>query len=96
MPKIIRNCESVFCDNKSKKFSKISGDSGGLLDLCDWNALGMVRGSSKPLSPVLFDYGANVIAESRVREENAVLHCMEQGSTFQQVAGVMLPTVANS
>jgi uncharacterized protein (DUF4213/DUF364 family) len=64
----------------------------GLLELCRPEALVMLLGPSTPLSPVLFDYGVNIIAGSRVVDEDAVLHAIGQGATFQQVRGVRLLT----
>jgi uncharacterized protein (DUF4213/DUF364 family) len=61
-----------------------------LLALCDPEALVMILGPSTPLSPVLFDHGATIIAGSRVIDEAAALHCIGQGATFQQVTGVRL------
>jgi len=61
-----------------------------LLDLCNPDALVMVLGPSTPLSPVLFDHGATIIAGSRVVDEIAVMSCIGQGATFQQVSGVRL------
>jgi hypothetical protein len=63
-----------------------------LLALCSPEALVMILGPSTPLSPVLFDYGATIIAGSRVIDELVVLNCIGQGATFQQVPGVRLLT----
>ena len=62
----------------------------GLLELCRPDALVMLLGPTTPLSPVLFDHGVNIIAGSRVVDEDAVLHAIGQGATFQQVTGVRL------
>jgi hypothetical protein len=75
--------------------SLINHTMDDLLGLCEPNALVMILGPSTPLSPVLFDHGANIIAGSRVRDEAAVLHAVGQGSTFQQVTGVRLLTFTN-
>lgn len=61
-----------------------------LLALCKQEALVMILGPSTPLSPVLFDHGASIIAGSRVIDETNVLNCIGQGATFQQVSGVRL------
>ena len=52
----------------------------------------MILGPSTPLSPVLFDHGATIIAGSRVIDEAAVLKYIGQGATFQQVRSVRLLT----
>ncbi|WP_319379448.1 DUF364 domain-containing protein [uncultured Methanocorpusculum sp.] len=72
--------------------SLINHTMDNLLELCDPDALVMILGPSTPLSPVLFDRGANIVAGSRVLDENDVLHAIAQGSTFQQVTGVKLLT----
>jgi len=64
----------------------------GLLELCRTDALVMILGPSTPLSPVLFEHGVSIIAGSRVINEDAVLHAIGQGATFQQVKGVRLLT----
>jgi len=61
-----------------------------LLSLCDPDALVVILGPSTPLSPILFDHGANIIAGSQVIDENVVLNCISQGATFLQVSGVRL------
>jgi len=75
--------------------SLINHTMDDLLTLCDPDALVMILGPSTPLSPVLFDHGANIIAGSRVRDEAAVLHAIGQGATFQQINGVKLLTFTN-
>jgi uncharacterized protein (DUF4213/DUF364 family) len=60
----------------------------GLLALRRSAALVMVLGPSTPLSPVLFEHGAAILAGARVVDEAAVLRTIGQGATFQQVEGV--------
>jgi uncharacterized protein (DUF4213/DUF364 family) len=64
----------------------------GLLELCRPEAVVMVLGPTTPLSPVLFNHGVNIIAGSRVVDEDAVLSAIGQGATFQQMEGVRLLT----
>jgi len=59
-----------------------------LLSLCRPEALVLVLGPSTPLSQVMFDHGASIIAGSQVVDEAAVMHTVGQGATFQQVRGV--------
>jgi hypothetical protein len=61
-----------------------------LLGLCKPEAFVVILGPSTPISPVLFDHGANIIAGSKVIDETAVLNAISQGATFQQVSGVRL------
>jgi len=61
-----------------------------LLGLCRPDAEVLILGPSTPLSPVLFEHGATIIAGARVADESAVLHAIGQGAIFQQVMGVRL------
>jgi uncharacterized protein (DUF4213/DUF364 family) len=63
-----------------------------LLGLCSPGATIMVLGPSTPLSPVLFDYGVDILSGTRVVDETAVLRTVGQGASFRQVHGVKLLT----
>jgi uncharacterized protein (DUF4213/DUF364 family) len=63
-----------------------------LLKLCQPEATVMVLGPSTPLSPVLFDYGVDILSGTRVVDEAAVLRTVGQGASFRQVQGVKLLT----
>ena len=65
----------------------------GLLALCSRNSTVMVLGPSTPLSPLLFDHGANIISGTRVQDEAAVLRTVGQGASFRQVEGTRLLTL---
>jgi uncharacterized protein (DUF4213/DUF364 family) len=65
----------------------------GLLSLCRPRTLVLVLGPSTPLSPVLFDYGVNVIAGTRVTDADLALRCLSEGATFRQMKGVRLLTM---
>ena len=65
----------------------------GLLALCDRHSTVMILGPSTPLSPVLFDHGAEIIAGTRVMDEAAVLRTVAQGAAFRQVEGTRLLTL---
>lgn len=62
----------------------------GLVKLCRPDALVIVLGPTTPFSPVLFDYGVDVISGSKVVDAEAVLRYISQGATFKQVKGVRL------
>lgn len=63
-----------------------------LLGSCRPDAIVMVLGPSTPLSPVLFDYGVDILSGTRVMDEAAVLRTVGQGASFRQVKGVKLLT----
>jgi uncharacterized protein len=65
-----------------------------LLDLCKPDAYIVVLGPSTPLSPVMGEYGINLLAGSIVEDIPAVLAALGQGANFRQVhqAGVRLIT----
>ncbi len=64
-----------------------------LLSLCRPDSLVMLLGPTTPLSPVLFDYGVDIISGIKVIDTKSVLCCISQGATFQQVKGVRLLTM---
>jgi uncharacterized protein len=64
----------------------------GLLALCPSKATVMVLGPSTPLSPILFDYGVNILSGTFVVDEAAVLRTVGQGAVFRQVEGTKLLT----
>ncbi len=65
----------------------------GLLDLRGPNAYVIVLGPTAPLSPVLFDYGVDVISGTKVIDPETVLRHVSQGATFRQMKGVRLLTM---
>ena len=65
-----------------------------LLALCKPDAYVMILGPSTPLSPVLYEFGVDLLAGSAVENIPAVLAVLEQGGNFRQIhqAGVRLIT----
>lgn len=65
-----------------------------LLELCRKDAYILILGPSTPLSPILGDFGVNLLAGAVVENIPAVLAALEQGGTFRQLhkAGVRLVT----
>lgn len=53
----------------------------------------MVLGPTTPLSPILFDYGADVISGTRVVDPELALRCVSEGATFRQIKGLRLLTM---
>ena len=60
----------------------------GLLSLCKKDSWVMMIGGTTPLSPVLFDYGVDMIAGSKVIDPQKAITCIGQGATFRQIEGI--------
>ena len=58
-----------------------------LLNLCHPNAYVVVLGDTAPLSPLLFDYGINAVAGTKVVDPDLALRCVSQGANFRQIMG---------
>jgi uncharacterized protein (DUF4213/DUF364 family) len=71
----------------------INHSLGGLLGLCRADSFVMILGPTTPLSPILFDYGADVISGTRVVEPELALRCASEGATFRQIRGIRLLTM---
>lgn len=73
----------------------INGTLEGLIKLCRKDAFLLLLGPSTPLSPVLFDYGVDLLSGSVVIDVDNVLHAAGQGANFRQLhkAGVLLVTL---
>ncbi|NLA76175.1 MAG: DUF364 domain-containing protein [Deltaproteobacteria bacterium] len=59
-----------------------------LLKLKNKNTYTIVLGDSAILSPVLFDYGVDAIAGTKVLDPDLALRCISQGANFRQVKGI--------
>ena len=68
----------------------------GLLELCSPRAHVILLGPSTPLSPVLFDYGIDLLCGSIVTAIEPVLRTVRQAGNFRQVhrAGVRLVSIS--
>jgi uncharacterized protein (DUF4213/DUF364 family) len=66
-----------------------------MLGYCRPEATVMVLGPSTPLSPLLYDYGVDILSGTRVVDEAAVLRTVGQGASFRQVEGTKLLTFVN-
>ena len=64
-----------------------------LLALCRPDAFVVILGPTTPLSPVLFDYGADAISGTRVIDPELALRSASEGATFRQIRGIRLLTM---
>ena len=63
-----------------------------MLGYCRPEATVMVLGPSTLLSPLLYNYGVDILSGMRVVDEAAVLRTVGQGASFRQVEGTKLLT----
>lgn len=66
----------------------------GLIRQARPDAFVLVLGPTSPLSPVLFDYGVDLVAGTRVVDPAQALSVASQGAIFRQMRGVRLVTMA--
>ncbi|NLV66231.1 MAG: DUF364 domain-containing protein [Spirochaetes bacterium] len=57
----------------------------GILEICKKGSIKMLLGPSTPLSPVLFDYGIDILAGSIVTDMEPVLKSVGEGVSFMQL-----------
>lgn len=62
---------------------------------CRPEAFVLVIGPSAPLSPVLFDYGVDLIAGTIVEDPRTALAVAGQGAIFRQMRGMRMATMVN-
>jgi uncharacterized protein (DUF4213/DUF364 family) len=74
--------------------SLINHTAEKLLDLAKGSFVVMV-GPTTPLSPVLFDWGVDVVSGTKVVEPEKVLRSISEGAIFPQVQGVKLMNMRN-
>ncbi len=60
-----------------------------LLKLCK-NSFTVMIGPTTPLTPVLFDYGVDVISGVKVSDGGTVIRYIKEGAVFKQIKGVKL------
>jgi uncharacterized protein (DUF4213/DUF364 family) len=65
----------------------------GLIELCRPGAFVLMLGPTTPLSPVLFDYGLDLLAGTQVVDPVLALTVSGQGAIFRQMRGVRLVTM---
>jgi len=65
----------------------------GLMRLCRTDAFVVVLGATTPLSPVLFEAGADAVSGTRVVDPPRAALAVSQGATFRQIPGKRLLTM---
>jgi hypothetical protein len=67
-----------------------------LIRRCRRDAFVMVLGPTTPLSPVLFDYGVDLVAGTQVTDPQLAMTLAGQGAIFRQMRGVRLVTLGKN
>jgi uncharacterized protein (DUF4213/DUF364 family) len=67
----------------------------GLLSLCK-GAYVLLIGPTSPLSPILLDYGIDVICGSKIIDPDQLIRAISEGATFKEVTGVRLLTLSKT
>jgi uncharacterized protein (DUF4213/DUF364 family) len=90
-PEVIPQAEVVALTS----LTLMNGTFDGLVRLCRPEALVLLLGPTTPLSPLLFEYGVDILSGSVVEDVERVLRTVGQGGNFRQVhrAGVRLVTM---
>jgi len=57
----------------------------GLLRLCPEKSVKKLLGPTTPMSPVLFDYGVDIISGSKVKDDEVALKHISEGANFRQL-----------
>jgi len=65
----------------------------GLMRLCDPGATVVMLGGSTPLTPLLFDLGVDIVAGTRIVDEQSALRAISQCAGFRQIPGKRLLTM---
>ena len=78
-------CADVVCITGT---SFINHSVDELLSFCGNNSFVMMVGATSPMSPVLFDYGVDLIAGASVVDQEEAFRCISQGASFRQINGV--------
>lgn len=93
-PDVIANSEVIAITG----MTFINNSLENLLKLCPASSFVMVLGPSTPLSPILFEYGVNILSGAIVEDIEAVLHILGQGGNFRQLhqAGIRLISLESS
>jgi len=66
-----------------------------LLERCSPTAYVIILGDTTPLSPVLFDYGADAVSGTQVVDPALVFRCVSEGANFRQIRGTKRLTMMN-
>lgn len=73
----------------------MNGTFDGLARCFPPSALVVMMGPSTPMSPVMFDYGVDILAGSRVTDPSALARYIGQGTTLHTVDGLKRITITH-
>ena len=59
-----------------------------ILTFCDPSAYKIMIGPSTPMTNILFDFGLDLLAGTRILDYKTLIRLVMQGATYKQVKGV--------
>jgi len=68
----------------------VNGTVDRLLGLCRRDSFVVLLGPSTPLSPILFDYGVDVLSGTVVSDAETAMRHVAEGASFRQIRGVRM------
>ncbi len=63
----------------------LNGTFESLLEMCSPNAILMMLGPTTPLTPLMYDYGIDILAGTVVVDIDVVMRVVAQGGNFRQI-----------
>lgn len=61
-----------------------------ILRLCNPNAYKVLIGPSTPMTTILFDFGFDLLAGTKILDNESLIRCITQGATYKQIEGVQV------
>jgi uncharacterized protein len=84
IPEILPDCEVIGISATSL----INHSVENILRYCNPNAYKIMIGPSTPMTNILFDFGFDLLAGTRILDPDILIRYVSQGATYKQVRGV--------
>jgi len=89
LPEVLPNCQVI----GMTATSIINHSIESILKWCDPNAYKIMIGPSTPMTDILFDFGFDLLAGTRILDPKTLICFVSQGATYKQVQGVEVITM---